>query len=164
MDGFTRQEAIALSKATSSRLAYLDRINLVVPKKYGNTKKPTVVYTWEQVLELRAINDLREQVSLQTIRKMLDFFAKEGYDPKLRDKHLVALNDDIHWIMPDWSDMPKIMQVASRKDKGLGQLVLVVLPARGSLIMAVWDTANKSNVVDFESFKERAKESPKQAA
>jgi DNA-binding transcriptional MerR regulator len=164
MDGFTRQEAIALAKTTSSRLAYLDRINVVVPKKYGNTKKPTVIYSWNQILELRAISDLREQVSLQVIRQMLQFFESHGYAPELRDKHLVALNSEIHWIMPDWSDMPKMMQVASKKNKGLGQLVLVVLPPRGNLIMAVWEAAKKSNVIDFESFKQRAKEIPDKVA
>ena len=56
MEGFTRQETLALTKTTSSRLAYLDRTEVVIPEKYGNSKKPTVIYSWNQVLEIRAIN------------------------------------------------------------------------------------------------------------
>ena len=45
MEGFTRQEAIALTRTTSSRLAYLDRVKVVVPQKFGNSKKPVVIYS-----------------------------------------------------------------------------------------------------------------------
>lgn len=164
MDGFTRQETIALTKTTSSRLAYLDRVGLVEPEKYGNTKKPTVIYSWAQVLEIRAINNLREKVSLKTIKEMIQYLNKNRFEPSLRDKHLVAINGEIYWLMPDWSDMPRVMTVASKKSKDLGQLVLVVLPAIEDLIKAVWETAQKSEVIDFESFKRRAKDKPSEAA
>jgi hypothetical protein len=160
MDGFTRQEAIALTKSTSSRLAYLDRVGVVVPEKYGNTKKPTVIYSWEQVLQIRAINDLRKQISLQAIRDIIKSLEENGYDSSLWDKHLVVVNGDIHWVLPDWSDMPKVMQVASKKNKGgFGQLVLVAIPTLNDIVKAVWDTAKRSKVIDFESFQRRAKQS-----
>jgi hypothetical protein len=160
MDGFTRQEAIALTKSTSSRLAYLDRVVVVVPEKYGNTKKPTVIYSWEQVLQIRAINDLRKQISLQAIRDIIKSLEENGYDSSLWDKHLVVVNGDIHWVLPDWSDMPKVMQVASKKNKGgFGQLVLVAIPTLNDIVKAVWDTAKRSKVIDFESFQRRAKQS-----
>lgn len=160
MDGFTRQETIALTKTTSSRLAYLDRVGVVVPEKYGNTKKPTVIYSWEQVLQIRAINDLRKQISLQAIRDIIKSLKENGYDSSLWDKHLVIVNGDIHWVMPDWSDMPKVMQLASKKNKGgFGQLVLVAIPTLNDIVKAVWDTAKRSKVIDFESFQRRAKQS-----
>jgi hypothetical protein len=160
MDGFTRQETIALTKTTSSRLAYLDRVGVVAPEKYGNTKKPTVIYSWEQVLQIRAINDLRKQVSLQAIREIIKSLEANGYDSSLWDKHLVVVNGDIHWVLPDWSDMPKVMQVASKKNKGgFGQLVLVAIPTLNDIVKAVWETAKRSNVIDFESFQRRAKRS-----
>lgn len=164
MDGFTRQETIALTKTTSSRLAYLDRVDIVKPEKYGNTKKPTVIYSWAQVLEIRSINNLRENVSLKTIKDMIQYLDKNGFEPSLRDKRLVAINGEILWLMPDWSDMPRVMTVASKKSKGVGQFVLVVLPAIDDLIKAVWETAQKSEVIDFESFKHRAKDKPSEVA
>ncbi|MGP1387075.1 MAG: MerR family transcriptional regulator [Thainema sp.] len=164
MDGFTRQEAIALTQTTSSRLAYLDRTGIVVPEKYGNHKKPTVIYSWEQILEIRAINDLRQQTSLQMVRKIVEFLDKHGLDPSLRDKHLVVANDEVFLVLPDWSDMPQVMKVAGRSNQGIGQMVLVVLPPLSDVIRDVWQAAQESDVVDFASFKRRAKASPAQAS
>lgn len=164
MEGFTRQETLALTNTTSSRLAYLDRTGVVVPEKYGNSKKPTVIYSWKQVLEIRAINDLRQKISLQTVRKIVQFLDEGGFDTSLKDKHLVVVNDEVFWVMPDWSDMPRIMKVAGKKNKGLGQFVLIVLPPISDIIKAVWENAKNSKVIDFESFKRRAKAEPSEAA
>ena len=164
MEGFTRQETIALTKTTSSRLAYLDRTGVIMPEKYGNSKKPTVIYSWEQVLEIRAINDLRQKISLQTVRNIVKFLDESGFDTSLRNKHLVIANDQVFWVMPDWSDMPCVMKVADKKNKGLGQFVLIVLPPIADIIKAVWETAKESKIVDFESFKQRAKAEPASAA
>ena len=157
MDGFTRQETIALTKTTSSRLAYLDRTGVIEPEKYGNSKKPTVIYSWEQVLEIKAINELRQKVSLQTVRKIVKYFDENGFDTSFRDKHLVVVNDEVVWVMSDWSDMPRVMKVAGKKNKNLGQYVLVVLPQISDIIKEVWKTAKKSKAINFESFKQRAK-------
>ena len=157
MEGFTRQETLALANTTSSRLAYLDRTEVVVPEKYGNPKKPTVIYRWEQIVEIRVINDLRQKISLQTVRKIVQFLEESGFDTSLKDKHLVVVNDEVFWVMPDWSDMPRIMKVAGKKNKGLGQFVLIVLPPISDIIKAVWENAKNSKVIDFESFKRRAK-------
>ncbi len=164
MEGFTRQETLALTNTTSSRLAYLDRTGVVVPEKYGNSKKPTVIYRWEQVIEIRVINDLRQKISLQTVRKIVQFLEESGFDTSLKDKHLVVVNDEVFWVMPDWSDMPRIMKVAGKKNKGLGQFVLIVLPPISDIIKAVWETAKNSKVIDFESFKRRARAEPSEAA
>jgi hypothetical protein len=57
-------------------------------------------------------------VSLQTIKDMIQYLDKNGFEPSLRDKRLVAINGEILWLMPDWSDMPRVMTVASKKSKG----------------------------------------------
>lgn len=163
MDGFTRQETLALTQTTSSRLAYLDRTNVVVPQKYGNPKKPTVIYTWEQLLEIRTIANLRKQISLQMVRKLVKFLDEHGLDTTLHDKPLVATPNEVFLVMPDWSDMPQVMKVADRTGEGMGQLVLLVLPPLNTVIGEIWDAARQSNVITFESFKQRAKAMPAQA-
>ncbi|MBD2341833.1 MerR family transcriptional regulator [Calothrix sp. FACHB-156] len=131
-----------------------------MPEKYGNSKKPTVIYSWEQVLEIRAINDLRQKISLQTVRNIVKFLDESGFDISLKDKHLVVVDDQVFWVMPDWSDMPRVMKVADKKSKGLGQFVLIILPPISDIIKGIWETAKKSKIVDFESFKRRAKAEP----
>lgn len=163
MEGFTRQETLALTQSTSSRLAYLDRTSVIVPEKYGNSKKPTVIYSWEQVLEIRTITNLRKQISLQMVRQLVQFLDQHGLDTTLHDKHLVATAKEVFLVSPDWTDMPQVMKVADRDGDGLGQLVLLVLPPLSTVIRDIWDAAEQSKVVDFESFKQRAKTSPVQA-
>ncbi|MEP1076077.1 helix-turn-helix domain-containing protein [Leptolyngbya sp. PL-A3] len=164
MEGFTRQETLALTETTSNRLQHLDRSGLVVPERYGNSKKPTVIYTWEQVLEIRAIKNLRQEVSLQTVRKIINLLDNSGFDNSLRDKKIVVLNDEVYWVMPDWSDMPRVMKVADKSDRELGQYMLIVIPPLASVVEEVWEAARQSKVIDFESFRLRAKAQPARSA
>jgi DNA-binding transcriptional MerR regulator len=160
IDGFTRQETIALAATTSNRLQYLERTGLIVPQRYGNTRKPTVIYSWEQVLEIRAIKNLRQEISLQTVRKIIEFLNNEGLNDQLRDKKLVVLDDEVYWIMPDWSDFPKVMKVADKRNQGIGQFVLITIPSLFEVVNEIWQAAEKSEVINLESFKQRAKAKP----
>lgn len=160
INGFSRQETIALAGTTSNRLQYLERAGLILPERYGKTRKPTVIYSWEHVLEIRAIKSLRQEISLQTVRKIIDFLNKEGFEEQLRDKKLVVLDDEVYWIMPDWSDLPKIMKVADKRNRGIGQYMLITIPSLGEVVNEVWQAAENSEVIDFESFKLRAKARP----
>lgn len=157
IEGFTRQETLALTGTTSNRLQYLERAGLIRPKRIGTSKKPTVIYTWEQILEIRAIKNLRREVSLQTVRKIIEFLNKEGCDDSLRDKQLIVVNDDVFWVQNDWSDVPSVIRVASKKGKDIGQYVLLVIPTLIQVVKEVWEAAEKSHVIDFESFQQRAK-------
>lgn len=155
--GFTRQETLALTEITSNKLQYLERVGLIIPSRIGVSKKPIVIYTWEQVLGIRAIKDLRQEVSLQTIKKIIDFLSKEGCDDSLRDKQLIVVNDNVFWIQNDWSDVPSVIKVASSKGKHVGRYVLLVIPTLIQVVKEVWEVARKSRVIDFESFQQRAK-------
>lgn len=65
---YSRQQAIKLSGSTSSRLAYYDRMGLVIPEKIGDGKKPVVLYSEKQIEQLRLINIATEFLSLDGIR------------------------------------------------------------------------------------------------
>jgi DNA-binding transcriptional MerR regulator len=165
MSGFTRQETIHLAGCTSSRLAYLEKVGLVIPYRFGNNGRPTVVFSWEQLLEIRAIKNLRkEDVSLQTVRKIIKFLDESGYDNSLRDKQLVVVGDEVFWIKQDWSDfgenIPTTVKVAGKNNKEVGQYVLLVIPPLTDIVSDIWEAARKSEVVDFNSFEQRAKAFP----
>lgn len=68
---FCRQDAIRLSGATSSHLAYLDRMGLVVPEKIGSVKKPYCFYTAEQIELIRQIDLLSQWFNIPTVRRFL---------------------------------------------------------------------------------------------
>lgn len=164
IDGFTRQEVIRLTGCNSNRLSYLEKVDLVTPTRIGVGKKPIVLYTWEQLLEIRAIRDLRKEISLQTVRSIVDFLNHSGVDDTLRDKQLVVVEDEVFWVKLDFSDIGQIsaavQRVASKKKKGIGQYVLLVIPPLANIVAEIWETAQQSNVIDFESFKARAKAQP----
>lgn len=65
---YSRQQAIKLSGSTSSRLAYLDRVGLVVPEKIGDSKKPVVLYTDKHIEQVKLINKAAEFLNLDAIK------------------------------------------------------------------------------------------------
>ncbi|MBD1840907.1 MerR family transcriptional regulator [Coleofasciculus sp. FACHB-501] len=161
IEGFTRPETLALTETTSNRLQYLEMKELVIPQRIGKSRKPTVIYTWEQILEIRAIKHLRQEISLQAVRKIVEFLNESGFDDSLRDKQLVVIDDEVFWIQQDWQDfpekMPSAVKVAGRSGKGVGQYVLLVIPTLMEIVNEVWEAARKSEVIEFDSFKQRAK-------
>ena len=65
---YSRQQAIKLTDSTSSRLAYLDRMGLVMPEKIGDGKKPVVLYTDIHLTQIKLINQASRFLSLDGIR------------------------------------------------------------------------------------------------
>lgn len=153
MQHFTRRETVILTRTSSDRLAYLARTGVVVPLAEGAEAKQAY-YTWEQILELRAIRHLRRQVSLQMIRKILAFLEGSG-SGALHDKHLIIEDGEVNWIQPQANMEPQVVQVAAKANRHVGQLKLVAFPSLVSFADEVWETARCSKVIDFESFRQR---------
>lgn len=64
----------------------------------------------------------------------------------------------------DWSDfgdnIPTTVKVADKKNRSVGQYVLLVIPPLPDIVNDIWEAAEKSKVIDFKSFKTRAKALP----
>ena len=119
------------------------------------------------MLEIKAIRNLRETTSLQTIRKILSFFEEYQFRKTLKDKRIVAIDEEVFWIKEDWSDFGKkliALKIADKHGKGIGQYTLLALPAFQEIVDEIWETAEKSVVIDIESFRQRAKARPSGAA
>jgi DNA-binding transcriptional MerR regulator len=168
INGFTRKETIALTSCTSSRLAYLEKADLIVPQRIEAAGRPMVLFSWEQLLEIRAIKNLRKDISLQKVRKIVEFLNKEGYSDSLRDKKIVVINDEAYWVDLELENLPGlIMKVAGKNGEGLGQLgyyELIIVPSLRSMVDEVWESAQVSKIINFEAFKCRAKVSHSKAA
>jgi DNA-binding transcriptional MerR regulator len=147
ISGFTRQETIALTGISPNKLSYLDRTGLVVPEKIGNSKHPKVVYRWEKVLEIKMIERLREKLSLQEIRKVLDFLRDINYKSSFFAHHLVFVNSQLYFI-EDAKDFGLKVLEASGTNKG--QVVIREVGMIGNIITELWQEAEKHQVLDFE--------------
>jgi hypothetical protein len=168
MIGFTQRETVVLTRTSSSRLAYLAKTGIVTP--HGHADSPADLshadgncrddwrYDWEQILELRAINHLRQKMSLQTIRKIVAFLEIHGSDRCLHNKQLIVTDHAVDWVKPHPNtQLPQIVQVVGPANKHVGQFKLPAIPSVASLVNEVWDAARRSNVIDFERFQQRAR-------
>jgi DNA-binding transcriptional MerR regulator len=98
MERFTRHEAVILTRTSPSRLAYLAKTGIVVPYRLQQAGRWRLFYSWDQILELRTIHHLRQQTSLQTIRKILRFLEDQGGDHRLCNQKLVITEDGVSWV------------------------------------------------------------------
>ncbi|MGL4503339.1 MAG: MerR family transcriptional regulator [Planktothrix sp.] len=151
VNGFTRKEAQSLCQVEEHRLTYLDRTGLIVPYRIGKGKRPTVIYTFTQILEIRAIGKLREQVSLQTVRKIVEKFN----DQSLANKSLIVINGEVYQYLT--GTLENVAMQLSGENKGqFTMLDVLIIPPLQSYADEVLDLAKKSKIIDFNSFKERA--------
>jgi DNA-binding transcriptional MerR regulator len=157
--GFDRHETMLLARVTSSRLAYLDRQKVIVPQKSGSTKKPHILYSWEQVLQLRVITDFKQKIPLALTRKIIHYFNEVGLIENWGNRHLVIVDDQIYSVAPDWSDMPEIMRSGFLANDG-NEFTVIVAPNIEGIINDVWQRAIESDSIDNDSFAERAKVDP----
>jgi DNA-binding transcriptional MerR regulator len=152
MDWFPRRHVIVLARSSSGRLAYLEKTGIVVPRRIGLPPHSQVIYSWEQVLEIRTISQLRQHLSFQAIRRLISYFEEQGAGSSLRDKHLVVVNGVVSWIRPMANAAPQVIELAHRRTHGfMGQFRLVTL----DLIWAYNRLGHCAQVVDLEECRQR---------
>jgi DNA-binding transcriptional MerR regulator len=147
VSGFTRQETLALAGMKSGKLSYWDETGLVAPKKFGNPKRPKVFYTAEQVLQLKIIQRLRERLSLQETRKVIDFLKERNYKHTLFECKLVFIGEQLY-LIEDWQEFGKFVLEASGKSKG--QIVIHEIGSIGDVISELESEAEKNTVPDYK--------------
>lgn len=156
---FTRQEVLKLSRLTSGKLSYLDTVGLVSPEKIGNKNRPTCLYSWEQLIELRTIYRLRQDASLQQLRQAKEYLKKIGDTDSLANKTLVAANNSIYLVKNQLGEVEKLVLELSGKKKG--QVVIHSILEICDVIDEIWETvyeeSKHSNVISLDSFRDRAK-------
>lgn len=145
--GFTRQETLSLTGITSGRLSYLDETELVKPEKFGNPKHPRVIYSWEQILQLKVIDRLREKLSLQEIRKVIEFLKERDYKPSLFTCNLVFIGSQLY-LIEDWQEFGTLVLQASGRNKG--QVVVHEIGVIGEVFSDLKKEAEKHHVLDFD--------------
>jgi len=154
-NGFSRNEVSELSGLAIHKLSYLDRAEIITPERIlpPGSKRNLLAYSWLQVLECRAVARLREDISLQSLRKVIEFLEQNFNDSRLGNKNIIVINDEVFWMNPDFSDMPEIMLALSKDPGQLTHSEFFIIP---NIKSEVFEIAEKSNVIDYESFKERA--------
>ncbi len=141
---FTRQDAIALSGLTRSKLQLLINRDFVVPEKDGVGKTSKSFYSWEQILELRTIFKLRKNASFQKLQEAKKSLRELGLEECLSchaDKYILAFNNQIYL-----KDAQEIITILAGKNKG--QIVMAILIQ--DILNDIENLAKSNNIVDFE--------------
>ena len=135
MEGvFTRQQALDLTGLSSGQLSRLDKSGIVKPTKLGgNSHRPTVLYSLSQIWELRTIATLRKKLSMQEIKKVIEYLRKNNFEPTLLGKYLIFCNKKLYWITPN--KLGETVIELSGKNKG--QVVLTAVDPIGESILKV---------------------------
>jgi len=94
MDYICRQDAIALSGLTSGTLSRLDAAGTIVPKKLGGEAHPVVLYTPQQIEELKLVADLRDRLSAVEIKRVVESSRELLCVPRC----YIVLADQIYWV------------------------------------------------------------------
>jgi DNA-binding transcriptional MerR regulator len=142
---FTRQEAMKLTAVSSNKLTYWEQKGLVVPEKAGNPAHPYVMYTGEQVLQLKIIQRLRERISLQEIKQVLRFLKERGYQPSLLKGNLIFVNKVL--CLVEDHDFRQVILEVSGKNKG--QAVINYLGNVGDVVDELYISARDQHIYDF---------------
>jgi DNA-binding transcriptional MerR regulator len=159
MDWFPRRHAVVLARSSPGRLAYLEKTGIIVPQRLENSPRTEVLYSWEQILEIRAISRLRQHLSFQTIRKILQYFDDHGVGRTLRDKHLVINHHGVSWVQPGTAAAPQVIHLVGHGCSFMGQFVLAPVEADASDLGLSSGVASPTapKVVDLDHFRQKVR-------
>jgi DNA-binding transcriptional MerR regulator len=136
---FSRQQALELTGLSSGQLSRLDKSGIVQPTKLGSQSHPTVLYSLKQILELRSIAALRQKLSMQEIKKVVEHLREQNFDPSLFGKFLLFCDDQLYWITSD--DLSETIVELSGKNKG--QIVLKAVHPIGDVVSDLQQEAER---------------------
>ena len=159
MDWFPRRHAVVLARSSTGRLAYLETTGIIVPQRSGGSSRRDVFFSWEHILEIRAISRLRQHLSFQTIRKILQYFDDHGVSRTLRDKHLVINRQGVSWVQSGTTISPQVIHLVSHGCSCIGQFVLALVEADASDFgfSSVTARSTAPKVVDLEHFRQKVR-------
>lgn len=131
---FTETAATRLARVSKRQLRYWAETNLVRPSiasRIGPRTNPRL-YSFDDLLALLVVAQLREQFSLQHIRRVVKYLRVHGYERPLAELRFAIEADQIYFQHPDGS---------WESDRRPGQVVLSHVIALEPLRQRIRDTA-----------------------
>jgi DNA-binding transcriptional MerR regulator len=151
--GFTRKEVMLLTGLKSGRLSYFDRTGLVQPVKIGDLKHPVVLYSWEQLIELKAIAKLREGLSLQKTYQIVEFLRESEYKSKAYNKSLLFINSLL--CLRSNEDELGMVLIDEVYCNDSGQITFEWVEPLGELDKEIKHDAQVNPAINFKDFRNR---------
>ena len=159
--GFSNQEVMALTGVSYGALTYWKDQKIIEPLKIpiGSGKRNTYFYSFPQLIEVKAVMSLRDNVSTKTIRTVKDFISNNFEDSNIANKPLVALtcNDKCEVFLQ--GDDRYLLQITGQNVGQITHLDLILIPSLKTQIDEVIEAvkSKKCSTIDMEAFKARLK-------
>jgi uncharacterized protein (DUF433 family) len=101
----TDQAAARLAHVTIRQLRYWEEIGLLRPGVSAplSLRKTIRLYGFDELVALLVISQLRDQFSLQLLRKVVDHLRSRGYERPLSELHFAVAGDEIFFQHPEGS-------------------------------------------------------------
>lgn len=157
---FSRKEATKLSGLTDAQIKAVGRYGIVNPVKFGENFNSPTFYTYQEVLELRAIKGFKDQLMHKPPhRRMIRYsemleamktLVEMGLDGSLVSKegYMIAYDlDKKGFVLVDPRQVARVMLSGENKYQ-LGLLI-------DDMVEDVEDRAIKNKITDFEKKKNR---------
>ncbi len=104
VQGFSRVQTVELTGVSIDRLNYLDKTEMITPYRYGSNKRPSLLYSWLQIIQLKLLEAIGKQVSteiaLSSINRIADVISDLSV---LKDKDMIVVNSQPYWVERGWS-------------------------------------------------------------
>lgn len=124
--GYTRQECIKFTGCSSSRLSYLERVGLIIPQRFGGNARPVVLFTLGQLVAVKVIKNLREEIPLAVVRAITEKLIDHDFGTG-ELKRLAVINESAVWVKDDLSDLGSHIK-SFVKPNGVTAMTVFVVP------------------------------------
>ena len=159
INGFTRKEVLELTDSTSNQLQYLEKVGLIKPSRLEKTGKATVLYTLEHLVEIVVIKRLKDKIPLEAIKGIVQYLDSKELNYNIENRQLVHVEGNIFWVKDTFEEIPEILRkiTINQRNNNVKRYEIFIVPDIIDAVKVLWETAAQSDLVDFKSFKARAK-------
>jgi len=142
--GFEFNQVLKLTGLSSWQLRTVVSLNWIIPIKLSESKNGKLLFSWEQLIELKAIAKLRKKISFQKMINLKDVLLKLDHESFKDDSSKVLVATDKTVFLIDKSDVnyPTMMELLG---VNCGQYVLAVFPI-SEMIKEIEETAKQNNI------------------
>ncbi|MFN4886924.1 MAG: hypothetical protein ACK47D_10020 [Pseudanabaena sp.] len=157
--GFSTQQVMALTGVSYGALTYWKDQQIIEPLKVplGSGKRNSYFYSFPQLVEVKAVMALRENVSTKTIRAVKNFISDNFEDPNIANKPLIVLtcNDKCQVFLQ--GDDRYLMQITGQNVGQITHLDLILIPSLKTQINELKEAvkSGKCESIDMQAFKAR---------
>ena len=159
ISGFTTREVVDLTKVNPNSLRYWLENKILEPQKIpvGKGTRNTYLYSFSQLVEVKAIMALRKNVTVKTIRAVKTFISDHFESSNISDKPIIVLNNGDKSDVYLQGDNRFLTQITGMNVGQITHMDLIFIPSINTHIVEIVKTVKHgdSKSVDLINFKAR---------